>query len=283
MKLRWELWHDTPDGRVADASDVLMIEGVAYGVNPLGDLELDMPLEDAVAILSLYLTDEAGLVISRNFVTFDVRGKETDARHAVQVSIPVSEAKGSGFEHMWSALGCHKVCFGGSGDVDVEIDVSALPADINGLTVCFEAGAKRVLTKDRADTGESDRDGNLMRGYLVDRGKLANSYFMSDEDQFPAELDVMIQGERIRRAFLSNDYADAAGVLSWHYQPEIRKLDEAGSYGELIRVEVPSRLIPGIMREGKLRLKLRVSGGGGLALYGRNAGRYPYDILVRAW
>ena len=38
-------------------------------------MNLRMPDENAAAILSLYLKDETGAVVSRNFTTFDVHAK----------------------------------------------------------------------------------------------------------------------------------------------------------------------------------------------------------------
>jgi hypothetical protein len=68
-------------------------------------------------------------------------------------------------------------------------------------------------------------------------------------------------------------------VLSWHYQPAANRLDEAGSYGYLCKVNVPARLAAKLDRSRRFRLELRADEGG-LALYGRNAGRYPIDLLV---
>ena len=105
---------------------------------------------------------------------------------------------------------------------------------------------------------------------------------MTDESRLPSTVDVLINGEAVQTLFLENDWADARGMLSWHRQPNPRKLDEAGSFGEQKRIAVPSRLLPGIQSAGKFTLTLRVRGEGGLALYGRNSGRYPHGLLVEA-
>ena len=119
-----------------------------------------------------------------------------------------------------------------------------------------------------------------MRGYLVDRGSFANSYWMTDDTRFPSEVDVMVNGEVIETITLANDWADARGVLSWYRQPNHRKLDEAGSYGEAKHIAIPSRMIPSILRQGKMKLTFRVKDQGGLALYGRNCGRYAHGMLL---
>ena len=120
-----------------------------------------------------------------------------------------------------------------------------------------------------------------MRGYRVDRGAFDNSYWMTDESRFPSEVEVIVDGQVIDTLFLNNDWADARGTLSWNVQPCDQLLDEAGSFGEAQRVELPSRLIPGIVNEGKLTVTFRVKGQGGLALYGREAGRYAHGLLVK--
>lgn len=116
----------------------------------------------------------------------------------------------------------------------------------------------------------------------MDRGAFENSYWMADESRIPSEVEVLINGEPVDALHLENDWADARGMLSWHRQPNPRKLDEAGSYGEQKRIAVPSRLLPAIQRDGRLPLTLRVKGQGGLVLYGRSCGRYPHGLLVEA-
>ena len=119
-----------------------------------------------------------------------------------------------------------------------------------------------------------------MRGYLVDRGAFENSYWMTDESRFPSEVEVLINGEVIRTLYLENDWADARGMLSWHYQPEERHLDEAGSYGEQQHIAIPSRMLTAIEKNGGFQLTFRVKDKGGLALYGRKSGRYPFGLMV---
>ena len=91
-------------------------------------------------------------------------------------------------------------------------------------------------------------------------------------------MKIAVNGVEIARRLLDGDRADARGALSWHYQAEERRLDEAGSYGELVTVHIPSRLIPEIVKKGSLTLTL--SADNGLALYGRSAGRYALGLQL---
>lgn len=278
LTVAWELWHDGPDGRVLDDRGTLPVQSFGYGATPLCGLAVRMPRENAAAVLSLYLTDEDGTVISRNFVTFDVRAGLSEGC----VEIPVTSAKTEGFELTWTALAEEKLCCGGAGAVTYDIDLATLPKDLNGLTLFLELGAKRVLNKDRERQGAAKVDLDFMHGYRVDRGQFPNSYWMTDEDPLKAMVEVAVDGQKITRWLLPNDPSDCRGVLSWHAQPHHRKLEEAGSYGYLQRLEVPSRLIPAMLARGKMTLTLRTDEGG-LAVYGRNAGRYALGVLVRAW
>ena len=274
--LYWELWHDGLNGRVVDQSGTLDLPVYGYGTTVLGDLKVRMPEENAVAVLSLYLLDDEGKVISRNFTTFDVRA-ELEKNF---VEIPVCSAKTEGFDLTWTALLDDKLCLGGSGEAEYEV---ALPANVKNaseMILHFEAGSKRILNKDRKVIGDPEVDGSFMRGYLVDRGSFANSYWMTDDSRFPSTVEVLVNGVSVETLNLANDWADARGVLSWHRQPNHRKLDEAGSYGEEKHVLIPSRLIPGILRDGRLTLTFRVKENGGLALYGRECGRCAHGLLL---
>jgi len=88
------------------------------------------------------------------------------------------------------------------------------------------------------------------------------------------------------RRFLANDAADSRGILSWNAQLHDRKLREAGSYGELVRLAVPRAALERAAAAGELVVRLEVDGAlpGGLAIYGHDFGRYPLDptiLLVR--
>ena len=120
----------------------------------------------------------------------------------------------------------------------------------------------------------------FMRGYRVDRGAFANSYWMTDESRLPGDVEILVNGKPVETVHLENDWADARGMLSWHRQPNPRKLDEAGSFGEQKRVALPSHLLPEIEKRSGFTLTFRVRGENGLALYGRGCGRYPHGLLV---
>ena len=271
LSVEWELWHDSILGRVSDQRGAFPAGTYDLGFNPLPAITFTLPEEASVAVLSVYLKsgDE---VVSRNFTTFDVRG----ALPKDAIEIPVTSCASEGFTLRWGAIQNQKLCLGGSGAASFEIPVAKEPGDID---IFLEAGAKRVLSKDMgSQLAKDEQDLGFMRGYQVDRGAFPNSYWMTDEEKPTSELTALIDGVEIARLTLVGDDADARGVLSWHYQPDIRKLDEAGSYGQMIRLRVPSRLITAIAARGSFTLTLRATNG--LSLYGRNAGRYGMGLTV---
>ena len=274
--LRWELWYDALEGRTVAQSGEIALPRFGFGTTALEPLTVTMPAEKAVAVLSLYLTDSQGEVISRNFTTFDVQA----ALPAGLIDVPVCQGKPSGFAPVWQAIQDDKLCLGGEGEVVYDVALPENLQTISSLTIHAELGSKRVLTKDGRGKIDAKADLDFMHGYLVDRGDFDNSYWMTDESRYPSTVEVLVGGQLIRTVQLENDWADARGVLSWHYQPQPRKLDEAGSYGEAQHISVPSRLLPQILRDGKVQLIFRVKGHGGLALYGVKSGRYAHGLTL---
>ncbi len=275
-RLAWELWHDGLQGRVTDASGEIALPRFGFGTTTLDPLTITLPQEKALCVLSLYLTDSQGEVISRNFTTFDVQA----ALPVNLLDVPVCQGQPSGFAPVWQALQGDKLCLGGEGEVIYDIALPQGLASLGSLTIHAELGSKRVLTKDGREESNVKADLDFMHGYLVDRGDFDNSYWMTDESRFPSEVEVLVNDQLIRTISLENDWADARGVLSWLRQPNPRKLDEAGSYGEAQHIAVPSRLLPQILRDGKLLLTFRVKGHGGLAIYGSSCGRYAHGLTL---
>jgi hypothetical protein len=56
-----------------------------------------------------------------------------------------------------------------------------------------------------------------------------------------------------------------------------RKLREAGSYGYLVEVPVSEEDLVLAREQGFLEIEIRTQGEGGVAVYGREFGRYPLD------
>jgi hypothetical protein len=137
-----------------------------------------------------------------------------------------------------------------------------------------ELSAKELFVKDQS---EFDRDQDYMRGSRVAPSSNPNAYPMTDETTFPSEIIISVNGQKISTTTLADDPADHRGVLSWHAQPRDKKLREAGSYGYLVSVPISKSMLRKAAREGKIEIAIRTTGEGGIAIYGKDFGRYPLD------
>ncbi|RKN62891.1 glycoside hydrolase family 2 protein [Paenibacillus ginsengarvi] len=286
LRLDWELSYDNLGTRHVAERGSRELDWDGYGVSPLAPLSVRLPDQDAVAVLAIRLLTEGGEVVSRNFTTFDVRsGKPGGAYEASGhiASVPVSGFTAHTFPHQWNALRGHKTNGGPEGEFEFEValpDREQLPL-LNGIEILFEAGAKRLLLRN-TEKGETyvKSEISFMHGADANTERNPNTYYMTDEQRHESRVRVLIDGEEIGAFILPDDPADSRGVLSWHYQQAANKLEEAGSYGYLCKTAVPGRIVSRLDASRKLKLTLR-AGEGGLALYGRNAGRYPIDLLFR--
>lgn len=283
--LAWELWYDNLGVRkVADAGSV-DLDWDGYGVSPLAPLTVRLPKQDAVAVLAVRLATPEGETIARNFTTFDVRSGQAGGLYETSgrtVSVPVADFAGHTFPYQWNAHSGHKANGGPEGAFVYEIALPSreeLPV-LRTVEILFEAGAKRLLLRNIEDGEYVKPSISFMHGADADTERNPNTYYMTDEERHESRLTVAIDGETIDTFVLPDDPADSRGVLSWHYQTASKKLEEAGSYGYLCRVAVPGRMAAKLDSERKLTIALQADKGG-LALYGRNSGRYPIDLLVR--
>ncbi|MGG6310917.1 glycoside hydrolase family 2 protein [Paenibacillus macerans] len=287
LSLAWELWYDYLGVRTVADSGGAAIAWDGYGVEPIAPLGVIMPEQDAVAVLALRLVDEAGETISRNFTAFDVRSGTAEGVYDLDgrsgaVSVPVADFADQSFARQWEAIQGAKVNGAGKGAFAyrVQLPDPGRQEWIGEIEILFEAGAKRVLARDVEGVKAHELGIHFMHGAPADVEYNPNTYYMTDEERHESQVAVFVDGEPVGTVALPDDPADSRGVLSWHYQPQAKRLDEAGSYGYLCKLKLPGRIVAKLDRSRSFRLELRADEGG-LALYGRNAGRYPLDILIR--
>ena len=300
-------------GDAAGLGDSLTIRTELYGWNTLGErtswqtatrklaarawesraldpLSVQMPTEPAVAVLALRLEDASGNVLHRNFTTFVVEGtapnevRLASGQRARVARVPASaytDARWS--QKTWKVLDGLKVNGAGSGHFEYRIP---WPRDLDrgaveAATFIVEASAKQLFGKDRDSTAR--QEGDYMRGGgFNDPGKNPNAYPMTDETRFPSAVTVRVNGVHAGRHELDDDPADHRGILSWHSQKRDRRLQEAGSHGQLLRIAVPPDALTRASTAGELVIRLEVDESlpGGLAIYGARFGRYPVDPAV---
>ena len=256
----------------------------------LAPLQLTMPNEPAVAVLAVSLEDASGTVLHRNFTTFVVEGTApttatlADGKRVRVASVPAASVSGARWSlKQWSILGGKKLDGAGSGFFEYRIPWPSdlTPARVANATFIVEASAKRLNGKDR-DTTASGNDDYMRGGGFKDPSRNPNSYPMTGTTPFPSAMTVTVNGQAAGRWELADDPADSRGILSWHAQPHDRRLYEAGSYGQLLRVALPPAAIAEAARSGFVVVRLSVDDGlpGGLAIYGSQFGRYPIDPTV---
>lgn len=285
LKIAWELWYDNLGIRIAFESGNVDVAWDGYGVTPLAPLTVRMPAQDAVAVLAIRLVNAAGEVVTRNFITFDVRSGNANGVYDAEggfISLPVASFAQQSFAHQWEAIQGAKVNGATEGHFvyDVKLPEHAKQDLIGNIEIMFEASAKRMLLHNVEGAKEQEMGLHYMHGASANVEYNPNTYYMTDDEKHESRVNVLIDGERVGSFVLLDDPADSQGVLSWHYQAATNKLDEAGSYGYLCKVNVPGRLAAKLDRSRSFRLELQAEEGG-LALYGRNAGRYPIDLLIR--
>ena len=254
---------------------------------PVANQRVQMPETNGLYLLRIVLKNDKGQVLHRNFTTFRVKdGKDAVPENARLITFaPASFTAQEWSAKQTSIFGGLKVDGFGHGYFEYTIE---LPKDIDlekvsSAQLVFEASAKQQFGK--------DKEGDEIQGdYMLGKGtfdpcKSPNSYAMTDNVLWPSKLEVSINGKVVGKHDLSDDPADHRGILSWGSQPDERHMSEAGSYGELVKMDIPFDQIPAedILRDRNVTLRFTVPADdldGGLAIYGKDFGRYPLDPTI---
>ena len=243
--------------------------------------KVTLPEQKGLYVLRYELKTVDGATLGRNFSLIRVKDGTNPATDRKTKLVTVAPAQFSGAQwtyKQWNVLDGLKVNGAGSGYFEYAIPwpqgVSLDAAE--SVMFVFEASAKKLHGKDAADATGND-NGDYMRGKgILDPSKNRNAYPMTGLQPFPSYVKIYVNGQACGEAWLPDDPADHRGALSWFAQPKDKKLYEAGSYGYLIKTPVPVTALT----EGKdIRIRIETPDGvnGGLAIYGKDFGRYPLD------
>jgi hypothetical protein len=273
-------WHGS-QSRIVDFEPWLSKE--------LDPLKVTMPEEPGLAMVTLSLEDEAGLVLQRNFTTFLVRSgaaprdseMQRDGRRVRLVRFaPSSFASAKWSLKQWNVLDGLKVNGAGSGYFEYRLPwpQGLDAAAVEGASLVFEASAKQLFGKDKEGAAKQDGDFMLGKG-THDPSLNPNAYPMTDTVKFPSMVRVRVGGVVAGSFELPDDPADHRGILSWHSQKRDRRLREAGSYGYLVSTPIPQSALSMAAERKEIVIRLEVDEAlpGGLAIYGESFGRYPLD------
>lgn len=242
----------------------------------LDPLSLQIPNIAGVATLTLKVTNESGKIIHRNFMHFEILSDQKIPNVTV-LSTPANNfSKTEWSKKQWNVLEGRKVNGAGKGFIEYTMRIPK-EVSLNRIKEAYflvELSAKELFVKDKQ---EFDRDQDYMKGSKVAPSSNPNAYPMTDETLFPSKISVSVAGKKVYSTTLADDPADHRGVLSWHHQLKDKQLREAGSYGYLVKVPIKKSRLRSAFKEGKLRVRIQTEGGGGIAVYGKEFGRYALD------
>lgn len=242
----------------------------------LEPLTVKMPEIDGLYILSLVLKDMDGNALHHNFITFKVQDGQLPAGKTILERSPKDVAKSDWSVKSWEVMDGLKM--NGTGDGFFEYVFNGDAGKSKSGYLLMELGAKQLFVKDREGVDLKDMD--YMLGAIAEPSQNKNSYPMTDESKFASEVSISIDGKMSRNVSLEDDPADHRGILSWHSQKEDKLLHEAGSYGYFVKVPLSGSQLKALRKNKQLTIKLTVKNGGGLAVYGKDFGRYPFNPSI---
>lgn len=277
LTVAWQFTVNDPvDGDyVADAGEIQLV-WKGYGAFSAGKIELTIPEHDGTALLSFALLDD-GETVMQNGLLFDVEGTRDNA-----LVVSPTALTAEGFDRVIEAK-IEKVSGLGKGSFSTVVNTKDIPGltDANDLRLLAEISTRFPMTHDYpAEEKVSKIDLNYMLGYRCDPGENPNSFVQTDATPYPGKVSVTIDGVPVTTMLLPDAPADSRGALSHHYQPVVDHLDEAGSYGYLCDVKIPSALLLKLKEKDSFTLTFATEDETGLALYGRKGGRYGVGITM---
>ena len=242
---------------------------------PAGSLAANIPPKQGLYLLRIIL-NKGKQVVHRNFVTFRVKDAPATLPADCRVLSfqPASYTKSEWSVKTSAVFDSLKVNGLGNGFFEYSV---TLPEDLatdrlKEAELVFEASSRPVLGSDLPDRPSPGYDDPS-----YDPSRNPNAYHMTDDKLNPSAVEVLVNGQRIGVQALYDDPADHRGILSWGSQKQDMRLHEAGTYGQLVRMEVPATLLKG-QRQLTIRFSVpQESGEGGLSIYGQDFGRFPLD------
>lgn len=243
----------------------------------LDPLSLEMPSHHGLATVKLWVRNEAGVILHHNFAHIEVESSTNLPGFTIFSTAPQNLVASQWSSKQWKILENKKINGAGKGYFEYAIPVPS-GLKLSGIKESYfliELSAKELFEKDKEGANLQGID--YMLGGKIAPSRNPNAYPMTDEVTFPSSIAVAVNGKRILTTVLADDPADHRGVLSWHHQLQDKKLREAGSYGYLVKVPISKADLKIAAKKGALHLKFETLGQGGIAVYGKQFGRYPLD------
>lgn len=254
-------------------SKPVQVQATSWLHKDLGTYPVKLPSTDATGVVCFTVSCD-GTPIARNFTCFVTKTNQPKPNCIVKKPADFIDATWS--QKQWNIFDGLKVNGAGKGQFQYEFEI---PQDAKKATFLAEVSAKRLNGKDMDNVDAKVVDLSCMLGGgSHDPSKNANSYPMTDTYTWESTLEILANDKLVATIKLPDDPADHRGILSWFAQKQDRNLSEAGSYGFLVKAEIPEDILKSA--NGKVVITLRTEANG-LAIYGSQFGRYPLDPTIQ--
>ena len=276
LKIEYKLIHTNYIGESNEIlSNSFLIDYKKWMNKEITPIEITSPNITGLSKLLIKVKSLDNKVLHRNFMHLNVLANEKISNVNVITKNPNEFSKSDWSIKISDIMNGKKINGFGNGFFEYEFD---LPENLNNILDAFfivEASAKEYFDKDKSDD-DFEEGLDYMKGSKLSPSRNPNSYPMTDEIKFSSDINIYVNDEFHKTFVLEDDPADHRGILSWHNQLENRTLNEAGSYGYLIKLP----LDPKNFKDGSLKIRLETKNDGGLAIYGESFGRYPLDPSI---
>ncbi len=296
LKIKYSVygWNELGD-KVEISTGKIDATAKPFSFTELKPVKFTLPNKNMVTIFATVFEDGDGNILQRNFVPFKVSGdKHKDLITITQSPSDFTEASWD-IKQLKTQNG-NKVWGMGSGFFEYRFK---LPNDLNSdkiKTIEFRAELASRYPQEKYLDDEAERIGMTIvseKGTIPGYGK--NSYPQTDEKLFGSLVKITANDIIITEVELPDDPADHRGILSWmnqkpgwewgdtdHSKPWL--LDEAGSYGYLVKADFDESLIKSVLETGEIKMRLYVNEStknrGGLSIYGKESGMFPMDLTL---
>ena len=248
--LHWQL--DTVDkngeltyGRVSKSVDIPFPQ---YQVEQVHQLELTIPdINAAVGTLHVWVSDETGAVVARNYINFEIFLEDTSGLTSL------GHLPGDIAASKWdsaSEVTEQRLTAQGAGYVEYQMSLpnDINPDDISKMELVFEASSSNGGSR------------------------------QTEPEKYPSDVTISVNGNEVETLTFPDCPADARGVLTYIHE-------NLGNYGYLYHIQLDKEMCLNGGSADALTVRYEVKGNaenkGGLTLYGNRRGRYPTAPHIR--
>ena len=297
LKLKYSVYGWDELGEKLDHSyGEIEVAAEPFAFKQLTPVEIQAPNQNMLMVLATTLEDNTGKVLHHNFVPFKVSGESDSKNLFVTQSPSAFTAADWSIKQMAPQQG-KKVWGMGSGFFEYEFNLPDIINSDNIENIEFRAElASRYPQEKYLEEGDAERIGMTVvseKGTIPGYGK--NSYPQTDENLHGSLVTITANNQKIDQVELPDDPADHNGILSWMNQEPGWEwgsidhsnrwlLDEAGSYGYLVKANLDENSKKSAGETGKVTIRMYVdestNNRGGLSIYGKDSGKYPMDLTL---